>query len=481
MSTKHVFKSLNQDICEIFDQATHPSKVACVIFDYAKSFHKALICDGQGRELKGAFDVENTSAGLTFVCDQISRTCKRFNIQPAHVIIGGEDCGSFSVNFAHQMARKGFLVIGVDPAAAKKQRENFQASTDKLDLLGIAKMIIDRRGTTRSTPQGQEQKLRTLMRHRADLVTMKTQLKNHIHSLVDQVFPGFLEEQKSGISPFSESSLFLMKDKFSPSHIQRKSLKVLVRQLEKLGVREPMDRAKRLKQLAETALQGSGELLETLQGTLSNEIKLYEGLLSCLEQIDIQCAKRLATCQGALLTTIKGTGITLAAGVCSEIGPVEKQGSVRRLCSYAGIVPRVKQSGGPEKEARHGTVSRKCNRILKNYLVQCGSHMGLHGPEELRSDHARRTAQRQHADFGIARRYLRLGMRMMRDHQVYLLEELRQNVEEKEMKAYYLKQWPALRKKWQKAGALQEAFAPENPLGMWRNMVQEFYQISLPL
>lgn len=48
MATTHVFKSLNQDICQLFDEAAHPSKVACVIFDYAKSVHKALICDGPG-------------------------------------------------------------------------------------------------------------------------------------------------------------------------------------------------------------------------------------------------------------------------------------------------------------------------------------------------------------------------------------------------------------------------------------------------
>ena len=107
--------------------------------------------------------------------------------------------------------------------------------------------------------------------------------------------------------------------------------------------------------------------------------------------------------------------------------------------------------------------------------------MGLHGPDELRSDHARRTAQGQHADFGVARRYLRLAMCLMRDHKVYLPEEIRQNATEEELKTYYLKQWPILRKKWQKAGALQEAFAPENPLGIWRHTIEEFYQISLPL
>jgi transposase len=481
MTSKHVFKHLNQDLIELFDQAGHPDRVACVAIDYAKHMHKALICDGTGRSLKDPFDVENTTAGIEFLVAQIARRCNRFGIQPGHVVVGGEDCGSFSLNFVSALTRRGFLVIGVHAKTAKKQRENFQASTDKLDLLGIAKMIMDRRGTTRSLPVGDEQKLRALSRHRADLVTMKTSMRNRIHSLVDQIFPGFLDERLSGIAPFSDSSLWLMKDRFSPGHLQRRSLKVLVRELGKLGAKEPMEKARMLKEHAANAMRCPDELVSTLQCSLTNEIKLYEGILACIGQVDRESAKRLATTAGAMLTTIKGTGITLAAGVSSEIGPVESQPSLRRLTSYAGIVPRVKQSGGPESEAKHGTVGRQCNRILKNYVVQCGCHLGLHGPKDLREDHQRRTANGQHADFGLARRYLRIGMRLMRDNQAYLPEELRSNAEREELARYYLKIWPDLRKKWQRAGALQEAFAPENPLGCWRLAIQEIYDIRLPL
>ena len=481
MNSKHVFKNRNQDIIQLFEKAGQPNKVACVILDYAKWSHKVLICDGTGQSLKQSFDIENTTAGVEFLLGQISRSCNRHGIRPEHVVVGGEDCGSFSLNFITALARRGFLVVGVHAQTAKKQRENFQASTDKLDLLGIAKMIMDHRGTTRSLPVGEEKKLRSLTRHRADLVTMKTAMRNRIHSLVDQIFPGFLDEQKSGITPFSDSSLWLMHDRFSPGHIQRRSLKVLVRELGKLGTKEPAERARRLKEHAANAMTCSDDLVATLQCSLSNEIKLYEGISACIEQVDRESAKRLATTAGAMLTTIKGTGITLAAGVCSEVGPVESQPSLRRLTSYAGIVPRVKQTGGPDSEAKHGTVGRQCNRILKNHIGQCGCHMGLHGPKDLLEDHRRRTANGQHADFGLARRYLRIGMRLMRDNQAYLPEDLRAGADREDLRVYYQKLWPVLRKKWQKAGALKEAFAPENPLGIWRLAIQDIYDIKLPL
>jgi hypothetical protein len=38
-----------------------------------------------------------------------------------------------------------------------------------------------------------------------------------------------------------------------------------------------------------------------------------------------------------------------------------------------------------------------------------------------------------------------------------------------------------LRDKWQKAEALNVAFDDDNPLGKWRNMVQDLYEIKLKL
>ncbi|MFH1955197.1 MAG: hypothetical protein ABIL06_26725 [Pseudomonadota bacterium] len=49
------------------------------------------------------------------------------------------------------------------------------------------------------------------------------------------------------------------------------------------------------------------------------------------------------------------------------------------------------------------------------------------------------------------------------------------------MKKKPLYGWPKLMEKWHKLGASKIAFAKENPLGRWRNMVQELYGITLKL
>jgi hypothetical protein len=50
-----------------------------------------------------------------------------------------------------------------------------------------------------------------------------------------------------------------------------------------------------------------------------------------------------------------------------------------------------------------------------------------------------------------------------------------------ERAGYYLMMWPKLREKWLKFGALEVAFAKDRPLGLWRQIIQELYDIKLKL
>ncbi|MCP4717834.1 MAG: IS110 family transposase, partial [Desulfobacteraceae bacterium] len=122
---------------------------------------------------------------------------------------------------------------------AKKQRENLQASTDRLDLMGIASMLLSRRANVCPAQSGIYKNLRTIVRHRKKLVKTKTEVKNRIHTFVDQLFPGFLDETKSGIRPFSKSSLYLMSDRFSAHQINRRKFTPLTKALKRCGTNHP--------------------------------------------------------------------------------------------------------------------------------------------------------------------------------------------------------------------------------------------------
>lgn len=442
-----------------------------------------MFCNGYGHILRKPFPVKNSPQGIEYLTEQVIRSCQHRDIDLKHVFFGGEDVGSYAENFIHTLRSGGWVVAGVNAQDAKKQRANLQASTDRLDLMGIASMLLSRRANCSPAQSGVYHNLRTVVRDRRKLVAMSTEQKNRIHTFVDRLFPGFLDEKQSGIPPFSKSSLYLMEDRFSPRQIRRRKRPKLIEVLHRYGTEQPEMAAAKLQEHAARVLLPSDQYVSTLQNSLSHHVKLFRCLQNSIQQLKHDMAVWLAQTQGAFLTTMRGIGIVLASGVCAEIGNPDAQKPLNNLVSYSGIIPRVKQTSGPQGPTVTGKVAKRCNRILKDYVVQSANQLGLHGPEDLMADYKRREAAGQHADFGIGRRYLRTAMHLMRTSQIYLPARLRNHAETKpeERAGYYLMIWPTLRDKWNKADALDAAFNKDRPLGRWRNMVQELHEIKLKL
>ena len=482
MKRKTIYSNQSQELLRLFEEAGSGEKVMCVPIDYAKKDHMVMFCNGHGRIFKKPFFVKNSPEGIDYLNDQVTRSCLHRKIDPKHVFFGGEDVGSYAENFVNTLRSGGWIVAGVNAHDAKKQRVNMQASTDCLDLTGIASALLNRRANCSPAHSGIYLNLRNLVRHRASLVGMVTQVRNRTHTIVDRLFPGFLDEKQSGITPFSRSSLYFMKDRFSAPRIRRRRKPKLIELLRRYGTVQPEQAAAKLQGHARQVLVTPDEYMSSLQHSLSHHVKHFQCLQENIEQLEKEIAIWLAQTQGAFLTTVQGIGIVLAAGVTAEIGDPYEQGPVNNLVSYSGIIPRVKQTGGSEGNTKIGKVAKRCNRVLKNYVVQSGSHLGLHGPSDLMADHKRRDAAEQHADYGMAKRYLRMAICLMRTSQVYIPQRLRnKQIEPEERAGYYLMIWPKFREKWKKLNALEFAFSKDCPLGQWRNMVQELYEIKLKL
>ena len=215
MKKKNIYTNQSQELLTLFEEAGNGAKVMCVPIDYAKKDHVAMLCNGNGHILRKPFSVKNSPEGIEYLIEQVTRSCSHRQIDLKHVFFGGEDVGSYAENFVNTLRSGGWIVAGVNAHDAKEQRANMQASTDRLDLMGIASMLLNRRGNCSPAQSGIYRNLRTVVRHRKKLVAMSTEVKNRIHTVVDRLFPGFLDEKKSGILSFSESSLYLMEDRFS--------------------------------------------------------------------------------------------------------------------------------------------------------------------------------------------------------------------------------------------------------------------------
>jgi transposase len=472
MKKPNIYQNQSQELLHLFEEAGSSEKVMCVPMDYAKNDHWVMFCNGHGDILRKPFSVKNTPEGIGYIDEQVARFCRRRGIKKKHVFFGGEDANSFAKNFVSTLRSKGFVVANVNAHDAKKQRSNVQASTDRIDLMGIATMLLNCRANCCAAQSGIYRNLRTLVRHRRRLVQMLTEVKNRVHGIVDELFPGFLNEKNSGIIPFTQSSLYLMQDRFSPKQIRRRKRQKLIEILKRLGTSKAEKTAAKLQQYAAKVLHAPVEYVDTMQLSLAQHVNHIRCLKESVAQMEKEIALNLAQTQGAFLTSVRGIGLVLAAGVTAEIGDLNEQKPLNNLASYSGIVPRVKQTGGLDGKTYTGPVAKRCNRILKDYVVKSAYHIGLHGPPDLMADYKRRDASGQHADFGIGRRYLRMAKSLMRTSQVYLPPNLRKDDYTPQQRAdYYLMSWPYLKEKWKKPGVLELLLQKTGP---WASGVKSY-------
>ena len=425
----------NPRLDAIFNAAKDRKRILIVALDYAKSSHTALFTNGLGDQIRASFDLHNNREGCDFLVDAIKRTAKKRLIQSEHIIIVGEGFPSFARLFLANLQRTTkYELYQVHATDAKDRRPSNLASTDKSDLVGIAQCVLERRARSlhplhttpnyttipTQTPNQQPfllrsyeelfadvQPLRELTRTRHRLVQLQTKAGNTIHALVDQLFPGFLAK-KSPICAFTKASIKLLESSFfSAEQIARKQHATLCQFLAGCQTRDLKNSVSQIIELAKKANPADPAMREVLQINLKAQVALYRVYKEQVAKLDHEIEKRMIHSPTSLLLSIGGIGITLAAGIYAELGASLVLHPSRQLCAYAGVVPRSKQSGGPDKEARQGKTPIGRNRILKNHLVQAANQIGQHGPIGLKETYQKLSENGQHADFAMARRLLR--------------------------------------------------------------------------
>jgi transposase len=483
MPTKaSIYANCNPQLIKLFETAGHPAKVLCVALDFAKTQHTALICNGRGDILKSAFALDNRRAGAEQLLGQVRHCAKQRKIDAQHVFFGGEECPSYAENFLRRLRQEKYLVMRVNAWEAKQQRSNLQASSDSLDLLGIAKCLLNRRAELVVDLPAAYANLRIATGDRDALVRTATATSNRIHSYVDRLFPGFLDTGQSGLTPLCQASLDLMLEGFSPKQVSRRPRRALAQWLGRRGVEDPQAVAGRLKDLAKEVLAPAPEQTVMLQRSLAELVKLYSGLEASIRMLDRELAYWLARTPGALLTSIGGIGVTLASGWMAQLGPPTQWRAVRRICSYAGVVPKTKQTGGPNQEPLTGHVQQRCNKRLKNVVLQAVEKVRQFGPEELRRAAQELEARGAHTQYGLAKRLVRLCKYLATTGTIYRPKLLMaSDTAPAVLTADYQAAWDKLLLKWKSKADLKDVFAPEHPLGQWRAMAQELYPLELRL
>ena len=265
-----------------------------------------------------------------------------------------ESCG-VKVHLAHPLKTKAI-------ASAK-------IKTDTLDAKVLAQLLHnDFLAEAYYAPKELREK-RYLLRYRQCLVQYQTSLKNRIHGMIDRL----------GIRPPEITDLFGKK-----------------------GIAWLKDL--KLASVYTDAMDGYLQVLTTIKERIKESEKDIQEILDDDPQT-------------TLLQTIPGVGKISAFLLLAEIGPIERFASAERLCSYAGLVPSLHQSG---QSLYQGSITKQGNKFMRWVMVEA-AHRALRCDPALSSFYQRieRKMGSSKAAVAVARKLLTYVWQVLTKNEVY--------------------------------------------------------------
>jgi len=243
-----------------------------------------------------------------------------------------------------------------------------KSKTDKIDSRILAKLLQSDFLPRAYVPPKEIRQMRELLRHRIRLGRDAAQVKNRVHALL----------QKNWIA-HDFTDLF---GKGGRKYLASIALPDLIRQVME-------------------------SLLRQLD-TLEKEVKNIQATLA-QHAVQDENIKRLMQ--------IRGIDFYSAEVIVNEIGDVTRFPSYRKLSSYAGLVPTVRNSGNT---VRHGHITKEGNRNLRWILVEAALKSKETDPN-LKKTYNRISRRRgmMIARIAVARHLLRIIYYMLRDKSDY--------------------------------------------------------------
>jgi transposase len=240
--------------------------------------------------------------------------------------------------------------------------------TDKIDATTLAHLLRANLLPAAYIPPRPVRDTREVLRYRASLVRLRTQVKNKVHAIL----------AKNGLRTPTKNAFGKKAGRFLATVPTRACYRL--------------------------ALDGYLRLLAALTAELATVTSIIE-------------AQVQQDPQAQLLCTMPGIGPYSALLILSEIGDVRRFPDGRRLCSYAGLVPSIYASGGT---TRCGRLTKQGSKWLRWILVELSVH-AISGAPQFRALY-HRVAKKHGANTGrvaVARAMLKAIYAMLRKGEAF--------------------------------------------------------------
>ena len=290
-------------------------------------------------------EVKNDSEGISHLIKLI----RRYHVSSVAV----ESTAQYHFKLMFSFLNLGIPVLVANPQQTKSTQGK---KTDKFDARRIA--IAHRDGRLKPSVVTSEEifNLRKAMRHRFNLINQATKIKQRLNQIFHQKdfkFPNLMNSE-SGLQILEWCTRKMIDNKF----LQSVSPKIA----------KKCNDAELIKALQE--LQKNLDHIECV--TIGNEViqlRMLELIMKRQETTYYAMAEknREFLKQMKLLLTIPGVGPNTAAAILAEIADISYFSSPKKLTKWAGLAPRVYQSG--HRKHLTGKIHKGGNKYLRRAVV----------------------------------------------------------------------------------------------------------------
>lgn len=296
---------------------------------------------------------------------------------PSEVKIGMEASGHYWTHFFHFLTEAGWTVELFNPVLSNSLgRCHLRGrKSDKDDAVVIAKTLRDGGYTPWAIPSDEHARLKLLCRQRVFFVEQRSNAKRRLTGLLDLAFPEFASLFSD---QFGKAALALLRQAPTAKLITELSTrKISSILLKHSGGRHGLETARKVLAAAGNSI-GLGQHKDELAlivTAMIEQLEFFGGQLEALEG----SIKDLFDSLDHPIKEIPGIGAKTAPVIIAELGDLQRfRGGYKKLLAYAGLDPRIRQSGrwnGKTKMSKRGSAA------LRTALYQAASMGRLHSEE----------------------------------------------------------------------------------------------------
>jgi transposase len=381
--------------------------------DMAKRKHVACIIDTNGQYLVRPRSVRNDADGFKTILNCLKQTGRSKSI-----LTGMEATGHYWYSLHDFLRRNGYDVIVLNPIQTAQQAQQAirKCKTDKHDAFHIANLLRSNQYKAAVVPDELAMNCRQITRLRYRIVKQGAMIKQLVNSRLHPVWPEY-EELFSNI--FGKTSIKLLQTASTPKELMELDTDELSELIRKAS-RGRFGPAKTQKLL--DSAQNSVGMHRGHYG-FSTGIKFLleqiEALDPVRKKIDAQISKLSAKLPPYLFTLPGATELTIVS-LYGEISPIEAFKKPSQLVAFAGLDPKVFQSG--QYDAPRRSVSKRGSPYLRRSLWQM-AYRALTTEGDLRDFWRRKHRQNKHhlvATTAVANKLCHVVWRIMTDRRDYI-------------------------------------------------------------